>query len=153
MTHIVKAVFCAAALTLSACSSEPLPAAQKIADQASGTVEVSSAVIKPPMSGRTTAAAFMTLENKGPATRLVAASSPISPLIEIHTHIDDNGIMRMRKIEGIDLPTGETVTLQSGGYHLMLFSTTLSEDQTDAELTLRYDNGQSVTMIVPIGAR
>ena len=29
--------------------------------------------------------------------------------------------MRMRQVESIELPAGQTVNLASGGYHLMLF--------------------------------
>lgn len=153
MSRILTALFISSTLTLSACSDANLPAAQKIAEQNTGGVEVSSAVINPPFSGRTTSAGFMTLENKGEATKLIAASSPISPRVEIHTHIDDNGVMRMRKVDGIPLASGETVELKPGGYHLMMFDTKLPDDQADAPLTLTYEDGTSVTMIVPIEGR
>ena len=140
------------ALSLSACSGEmDHSAMNKTADTAIGSVEVSSAFIKPPFTGRTTAAGFMTLENKGADTRLVSASSPISPRIEIHTHLEEDGVMKMRRIEGIDLAKGQRVELRPGSFHLMMFDTVIPEGDVDAPLTLSYADGTEVTMIVPFG--
>ena len=146
--------FClaASAISLIACSGEmdhskmnhDTTAAENI-----GAVEVSSAFIKPPFTGRTTAAGFMVLENKGMDTRLVAAASPISPRVEIHTHLEEDGVMKMRRVDGIDLPKGKSVELKPGGYHLMLFDTVMPEGDADAPLTLTYSDGSEVTMIVP----
>jgi len=53
------------------------------------------------------------------------AFSSASALADIrvadHTHIHDNGVMRMRQLPALDIPAGDTVTLQPGGLHLMLF--------------------------------
>ena len=47
----------------------------------------------------------MELHNAGEtADRLIAAESPVAELVQLHTHIEDNGVMRMRQIEdGIPL--------------------------------------------------
>jgi copper(I)-binding protein len=34
----------------------------------------------------------------------------------------DGDVMRMREVQAIDLPKGKTVTLQPGGFHLMLMN-------------------------------
>ncbi len=142
----------ASALSLIACSGEMDHSAMNHNKQAAaqmGGVEVSGAFIKPPFTGRTTAAGFMVLENKGADIRLVSATSPISPRVEIHTHLNEDGVMKMRRIEGIDLPKGKSVALEPGGYHLMLFDTVMPEGDVDAPLTLTYSDGTEVTMIVP----
>lgn len=141
------------ALSLSACSEMDHSEMQHHTDaaQSAGTVEVSGAFIKPPFTGRTTAAGFMHLENKGAATRLIKASSPISPRVEIHTHLHEDGVMKMRRIEGIDLAAGQSVELKPGSYHLMMFDTVIPEGETDAPLTLHYEDGSEVTLIVPLG--
>jgi len=65
--------------------------------------------------------AYLSIENKGAAPdRLIGASSPVAKTVEIHTHIKDGEIMRMRQIDGIDLPAGGKVELKPGGYHIML---------------------------------
>ena len=64
--------------------------------------------------------AYLTIVNgAAEADRLVGAEAGVAERVEIHTHIDDNGVMRMRRVEGVDLPAGGTVELKPGGYHVM----------------------------------
>jgi len=66
-------------------------------------------------------AGFMALHNLGDASvRLVSGESERFGHIEIHTMTMDDGVMRMRKLEHLEIPPGETVKLQPGGLHLML---------------------------------
>lgn len=69
-----------------------------------------------------TAATFLTIVNKGKDDdRLLAVSSPQAARVELHTHINDNGVMRMREVAGgIALPAGSEVKLAPGGLHIML---------------------------------
>jgi len=114
-----------------------------------GGIEISDIRINPPLPGQTTGVGFMTLENKGTADRLLAVTSPVSGRVELHTMIDDGDIVRMRKVEGIDLPAGATVALKPGGHHLMMFDSemTLGEDTT---MTLDFENAEDLTLVVPI---
>ena len=67
-------------------------------------------------------AAYLTVTNSGDGDRIVAASSPKAARVELHTHdMDGEGVMRMRQVEAIELPAGETTPLQPGGLHIMLF--------------------------------
>jgi len=52
--------------------------------------------------------------------KLVAASSPVAGVVEIHEMRMDGDTMRMRAIPGLDLPAGQAVQLKPGGYHVML---------------------------------
>ncbi|WP_371396311.1 copper chaperone PCu(A)C [Fretibacter rubidus] len=163
MKTTFKILLATAAVSLMACGADPsvmdgyksdAPKSTEVAVTQSGhAVEVSGAVINPPFTGRTTSAGFMTLQNKGDDARLIAASSPISETVEIHTHLKEDGVMKMRRIDGIDIPSGQTVVLEPGGYHLMMFNTTLADDAVDAPVTLTYADGTEVTMIVPIDGR
>ncbi len=86
-------------------------------------VIVSDAYVREPIPGRAMSAAFMTLTNNGSDDKvLVSASAPWAGSIEIHTHIHDNGVMRMRQLQELTIPAGESVTLQPGGLHLILFN-------------------------------
>ena len=155
MKMIFKAALVSTALLTCACGADPsvMDGYKSTSPQKGHNVEVSSAVINPPFTGRTTSAGFMTLQNKGKGTRLISASSPISPRVEIHTHLKEDGIMKMRRVDGIDIAAGETITLKPGGYHLMMFDTVLADDMVDAPLTLTYSDGTEMTMIVPIDGR
>jgi copper(I)-binding protein len=70
-------------------------------------------------------AGYMTLRNGGTAPdRLVAARTPAAQATELHTHVRDGDVMRMRQVPAIDLPPGQPVMLQPGGLHLMLIGLT-----------------------------
>jgi len=71
--------------------------------------------------GAKTAAIYMTLVNKGSADdRLVSVSTPIAGVAEVHATITDNGVMRMRPVEALDVTPGTPAVLKPGGYHVML---------------------------------
>ncbi|MFN9472851.1 copper chaperone PCu(A)C [Acidovorax sp.] len=53
-------------------------------------------------------------------SKLVAASSTITPLVEVHEMAMDKDVMKMRQVPSIDLPAGKAVELKPGGYHVML---------------------------------
>jgi copper(I)-binding protein len=52
--------------------------------------------------------------------KLVAASSPVAGVVEIHEMKMDGDTMRMRAVAALDLPAGKPVDLKPGGYHVML---------------------------------
>jgi copper(I)-binding protein len=71
--------------------------------------------------GAKTGAAYVTLANKGSADdKLVSVSTPVAAEAQLHTTINDNGVMKMRPVSAIDVKPGATVTLKPGGLHLML---------------------------------
>jgi copper(I)-binding protein len=56
--------------------------------------------------------------------KLVAASSPVAGVVEIHEMAMQGDVMRMRAVAGLDLPAGKAVELKPGGYHIMLMGLT-----------------------------
>jgi copper(I)-binding protein len=52
--------------------------------------------------------------------KLVAASSPVAGVVEIHEMAMEGDVMRMRAIPALALPAGKVVELKPGGYHVML---------------------------------
>ena len=66
-------------------------------------------------------AAYISISNATKTTdRLKIVKGNVAERIEIHTHLLDNGVMRMRQIDGVDLPAGGTIEMKPGGYHVML---------------------------------
>lgn len=63
--------------------------------------------------------AFMRLTAEKNA-RLVAASSPVAGVTEIHEMAMEKDVMKMRQIPGLDLAAGKATELKPGGYHVML---------------------------------
>lgn len=67
-------------------------------------------------------AAYLRIENRGDTDRtLLSASSPVAAKVEVHEHVHVDGLMRMQEVEGLAIDAGETVALEPGGYHLMMF--------------------------------
>ncbi len=102
--------------------------------------------------GQLSTAAFMTLTNHSAHARaLVAAESPAAEAVELHAHLHEDGMMRMRRLERVDLPPDETVAFEPGGLHLMLIG--LREPPvpgTDLALTLVLDDGTRISVKAPI---
>jgi periplasmic copper chaperone A len=66
------------------------------------------------------AGGYMVIRNAGAAgDKLVSASSPAAAKVELHVHINDNGVMKMREVPGYDVPAKGAFELKPGGAHLM----------------------------------
>ena len=91
-----------------------------IAAQVQAQVQVERPWARATAPGATVAGGYMLIRNAGAAAdRLVGASSPAAAKVELHVHINDNGIMRMREVQGYDVPAKGTFELKPGGAHLM----------------------------------
>ena len=96
-------------------------------------------------------ATFLTIRSLGAADRLVGFASPLCNRPELHTHINDDGIMRMRQVEAIEVPAGGVAELKPGGFHLMMIDLNeqLVEGGTVA-LTLVFEKAGEVALEVPV---
>ena len=95
-------------------------AAGLFATSALAQVAVTEPWVRATVPAAKSAGAFMHLQSATNA-RLVGVSTPVADRAEIHEMAMENNTMRMRAVEGIDLPAGKPVHLASGGYHLMFF--------------------------------
>jgi len=99
--------------------------------------------------------AFMRLTPSENA-RLVAVSSPVAGVAEVHEMAMDQGVMRMRAVPGLDLPAGRATELKPGGYHVMLMDLrqALKAGET-VPLTLVFENAarQRVTQTIAVPVR
>lgn len=115
------------------------------------SVEIVEPWARASLAGRNSAA-YMTIVNHGAAQdRLVAAASPVARVVELHTHRMDNGVMRMRPVEAIEVNVGEPAVLRPGGLHVMLIGLTrdLKAGET-VPLTLRFETAGERTVEVPV---
>ncbi|MCZ2099618.1 MAG: copper chaperone PCu(A)C [Anaerolineae bacterium] len=90
-----------------------------LAGAALAQVAVSDPWVRATVSSQKSSGAFMTLTAARDA-RLVAASSPVAGVVEIHEMKLHDNVMRMRAIDALALPAGKPVKLEPGGYHVML---------------------------------
>ncbi|UCA11084.1 copper chaperone PCu(A)C [Aeromonas enteropelogenes] len=101
--------------------------------------------------GTPNTAAFMVLKNDADqAVKLVAASSPAAGRAELHTHLHENGVMKMRQVESIEIPAKREVVLKPGSLHIMLFEIGTLSEQTPMPLTLTLDDGQQLALSLPV---
>ena len=82
--------------------------------------------------------AFMRVQSVK-AGRLVGVSTPVAGRAELHEMAMENNTMRMRQVDGIDLPAGKALNLASGGYHVMFF---------DLKRQLKEGESVPVTLVV-----
>jgi copper(I)-binding protein len=129
-----------------------LIASGSVAAQAIDEVTFNDPYVRGVPPGQPNSAAFMQIVNKGSSDHaLVSGSSPASEEVELHTHTMEGGMMRMRQVEKIELPAGQTVSLQPGGLHVMLIG--LKQELApgeEVELTLIFEDGSEVTMKAPV---
>lgn len=99
-------------------------------------------------------AAFMQITNQsGQDDILTGATTNVSAMTELHTHIDDgDGVIKMRQIVGgIKLAAGETIVMKRGGDHVMLMGLNDSLDTGETlEITLTFKEAGDVIVKVPV---
>ena len=54
------------------------------------------------------------------AASLIGVKSPVANSVELHTMVDNHGVMEMREIKSIPLQAGVPVSLSGTGTHIML---------------------------------
>lgn len=99
------------------------------------------------------AAAFMGLMNhSGQDDRLLSASSDIAKRVELHTHKEVDGVMKMLEVEdGLAVPAGGMAMLERGGHHVMFMGLTEPLEQGDViSVTLTFEQAGDVVLEIPV---
>jgi hypothetical protein len=86
---------------------------------ASPVLRVSNAWVRATVPGQAVAAAYGRLQAALPL-RVAGVETPVADAGQIHRMSIDDGIMKMRRLDTLDLPAGRVVRLEPGGVHLML---------------------------------
>ncbi len=118
-----------------------------------GDILIEDAYARSSRPGAPTGAAFMVIRNTGSADdRLIGAESGAAKLVELHTHIEEDGVMKMRPVEeGFAVPAGETHELARGGDHVMLMGlVTPLEDGGSVEIKLIFETAGEMEITVPV---
>jgi copper(I)-binding protein len=123
-----------------------------MAGTAEEVVIVDDPYIRAVPPGQPNSASFMSLHNNSKQDHaLVGASSRVAEVVELHTHTMEDGMMRMRKVDKIDLPAGEKISLKPGGLHIMLIG--LRQKLVPGEkvdLKLNFDDGSQIQVDTPV---
>jgi len=86
---------------------------------AHAAVQVTGAWARATMPGQKVAGVYLQLESDVKA-RLVGVRTAAAKSAEVHEMSHAGGVMRMRRLESLDLPAGEPIDLHPGGLHIML---------------------------------
>jgi len=144
MTHksIIPIVFITA-LVLTACG---------IVTAGGPQISVEDAWARPvPVAGGN-GAVFLRLINAGnEADQLIGGQSPVAGAVEVHKTTQQEGVMKMEHIPGLEVPAKGEVPLKPGDYHIMLIdvSTALAPGDT-LPITLRFEKSGDLTLEVEV---
>jgi periplasmic copper chaperone A len=137
------------ALTAQMLVSAPAQAA----DYDVGAIHISQPWSRATPKGATSGAGYMTITNKGTAPdKLNCVSSDASAQCQIHTMTMEDGVMKMRPVEGgLDIAPGATITLKPGGFHMMLLDLKHPLEQgQNVKATLKFDHAGTVDVEYPV---
>jgi copper(I)-binding protein len=109
-------------------------------------VSIKNAWVRPSNPGQEVGAAYMTFLSSQDTT-LISVESDITNAIEIHSMSVENGVMKMRMLDTLELQAGKPYKLEPGGFHLMLFDLKkplIRDDQVKFVLTFKKKNKASI---------
>lgn len=97
-------------------------------------------------------AVYLEIRNHGSEPdRLLGGETPVATGVEVHESIMEGDVVRMRPVEGLEVPGRGVVALRPGGAHLMLLD--LRDDLRDGDtlsLTLAFQRSLPVSLRVPV---
>ena len=98
--------------------------------------------------------AFLRIRNTGTQPdRLLSATTPSAGRVELHSMLRDGDVMRMRAVNDIVIPAGQTVELRPGALHVMLIGLTGALAQgAQVPLTLRFERAGEVQVSLAVQA-
>lgn len=95
---------------------------------------------------------FSVTNNGEEADRLMMIETDAADVVEIHSVVMDNGVMQMSpELDGVEIPAGESLVLEPGGYHVMMIG--LTESLLNGEeftATLHFEHAGEIEITVPI---
>ncbi len=116
-------------------------------------VEITHAVVRPPIAGGDVAVGYFEIANHTDAAiELIGATSSAARTIEIHTHVHDGDMLRMRKLSSVAVDPGTQVSFAPGGHHLMLFGYRAGEADR-ITVTMEFGNGSARSVEFAVESR
>ncbi|MES2015919.1 MAG: copper chaperone PCu(A)C [Pseudomonadota bacterium] len=121
---------------------------------AQADVIVTAPWVRATVAAQKSTGAYMHLLSRDGA-KLVGVSSPVAATVQLHQMEMQGDMMKMRQVEGIELPAGKGVNLANGSYHIMLVGLKHQLKQGEAiEITLQLQGKdhkrENVTVKVPV---
>ena len=127
-------------------------AAPVFAGSAADSVTVVDPYVRMVPPGQPATGAFLVLKNGDDKDhKVVKAESAAAKVTELHNHVHEGGMMKMRPVKDIDIKARGEAVLQPGGMHVMLIDLkqTLKEGENVA-LKLIFEDSSSKEITVPV---
>ena len=115
-------------------------------------VEIEGAYARASIPNVPNSAAFFVIKNNSDKDiAITSANSDIAEKNELHTHIKENKMMKMMKIEKLVVPAKSSLELKSGGDHVMLMGLKKELKAGDEiSLELSFSDGDKKSIKVPV---
>ena len=115
-------------------------------------VEIDGAYARASIPNVPNSAAFFVIKNNSDKDiAITSANSDIAEKNELHTHIKENQMLKMMKIEKLVVPAKSSLELKSGGDHVMLIGLKKELKAGDEiSLELSFSNGDKKSIKVPV---
>lgn len=122
---------------------------------AQAQVKVDDPWVRATVAPQKATGAFMQLTS-AKSVKVVAASSPVAAVVEIHEMKMDGDNMKMRAVDALPLPAGQAVALKPGSYHVMLMGLKApikAGETVPLTLTVEGEDKQRTTVEIKAEAR
>ncbi len=103
-----------------------------------------------PPGASATAGYFVLVNGSGDDLVLESVSAGGVARTEIHETTMTDGVMRMRELDAVTIPAGETLAFAPGGLHLMLFADPLPAAGSSVTLQLGFADGKVLAVEAPV---
>ena len=115
-------------------------------------IEIERAYARASIPNVPNSAAFFVIKNNSDKDiAITSANSDIAEKNELHTHIKENQMLKMMKIEKLVVPAKSSLELKSGGDHVMLMGLKKELKAGDEiNLELSFSDGDKKSIKVPV---
>lgn len=115
-------------------------------------IEIKGAYARASIPNVPNSAAFFVIKNNSDKDiAITSANSDVAEKNELHTHIKENEMMKMMKIEKLVVPAKSSLELKSGGDHVMLMGLKKELKAGDEiNLELSFSDGDKKKIKVPV---
>lgn len=100
---------------------------------------------------------FMDLRSAHDNAQLLSVTTDAASTAEVHEMRMEDNVMKMRAVPSVSLPSGQTVSLKPGGYHIMLMGLKkplAAGDNIDLTLEVLHEDGakERIAVRAPVRA-
>lgn len=97
-------------------------------------------------------AAYVKIINDGfESDRLVGAYTDVCNTVELHTHLKEGNVYKMRPVEAIVIPAKQAIELKEGGLHIMLLNIVKPLKEKDkVKLILFFEKAGEISILAEV---